>query len=365
MLKRLLGVVLVTCLAVPATADLCTIDAVPAATLLLPYFEIDLAKRSKTEETLFSINNASAAPTIAHVAFWTDMSLPTLGFDVFLTGFDVQSISLFDLFFNGQLPEAVDNIFGFTNLSDLQNAHTGREVNGDCYGQRLGGNVARGYVTIDAFDPESDFPFFPNDPDYFSNSFLTNENQLWGEYFTFTKKYIEQERLVSIEAGDFSGPTFYGRYTSSGADQREPLGSVWGARYFSGTTKTYLIVWRDSTVSVEPFDCGNPSSTGAFPLDTTQLVVFDEQEDATEIIDELPFPAETQVVRIGSATLPTFGYSSGWIYLNLNLGTSSQSYVTVRQDLKKRRSRPIAMLFAHAADNGSNGALRPRRRGNR
>ena len=80
-------------IAIPAVAELCTIDAVPAATLLLPYFEVNLKKLDSTqqkESTLFSINNASAAPTIAHVVLWTDMSIPALAFDVFLTGYDVQ-----------------------------------------------------------------------------------------------------------------------------------------------------------------------------------------------------------------------------------------------------------------------------------
>ena len=47
------------------------IDVVPAATLLLPYFEVDLANPDGVT-TLFSVNNASAAPQLAHVTFWTD-----------------------------------------------------------------------------------------------------------------------------------------------------------------------------------------------------------------------------------------------------------------------------------------------------
>lgn len=361
MLKRFLAVVLLASLTAPVTAELCTIDAVPAATLLLPYFEVNLAKRNKAEETLFSINNADAAPTIAHVVFWTDMSVPTLAFDVFLTGYDVQSISLLDLFFNGQLPDSVDNITGLIDLGDLRDAHSGRSVSGECYGRRLSGTKARGYVTIDNMNRET--VVFPNDSGYFSDGAVSDDNILWGEYFTFTKKYIEQERLVSVEAGSFSGPTFYDRY-SSGDDRREPLGSTWGARWFSGSTKTHLIVWRDSTQNVEPFACGDLESTGAFPLGTTQLVIFDEQEDATEIIDEFPFPAETQVVQIGSSDLPTLGYRSGWIYLNLNLPGAgvTQSYVTVRQDFRSRRSRAIAMLFAHADDQQAS-RTRPRARG--
>ena len=44
-----------------AVATICTIDEVPAATLLLPYFQLDLSNPNGLT-TLFSINNASANP---------------------------------------------------------------------------------------------------------------------------------------------------------------------------------------------------------------------------------------------------------------------------------------------------------------
>src|SRR5689334_9397719 len=92
--------------ALPSAAVICTIDDVPAATLLLPYFEVDLASTTGVN-TLFSINNASATAAVAHVTLWTDQSIPTLDFDVYLTGYDVQTISVRDLF-NGNLPRTAD-----------------------------------------------------------------------------------------------------------------------------------------------------------------------------------------------------------------------------------------------------------------
>ena len=80
-----------------------TIDDVPAATLLLPYFEVDIADANGVN-TLFSINNASATAVLAHVMVWTDLSVPVLDFDVYLTGYDVQTINLRDIFVNGNLP---------------------------------------------------------------------------------------------------------------------------------------------------------------------------------------------------------------------------------------------------------------------
>src|SRR6476661_642555 len=81
----------------PASAVICTIDEVPAATLLLPYFEVDLGNQWGNG-TLFSVNNASATAVLAHVVVWSDLSVPVLDFNIYLTGYDVQTISLRDLF---------------------------------------------------------------------------------------------------------------------------------------------------------------------------------------------------------------------------------------------------------------------------
>src|SRR4029077_9531384 len=81
----------------PALAKTCTMDVVPAATLLLPYFEVDLNSPT-ARTTLMSINNASDRAVLAHVVLWTDLGVPTLAFDIYLTGLDVQTPNLPDVF---------------------------------------------------------------------------------------------------------------------------------------------------------------------------------------------------------------------------------------------------------------------------
>jgi hypothetical protein len=82
--------------------DTCDIGTTPAATLLLPYFEVDTAAAAGTgATTLFTITNTSPYPQIAHVTVWTDWSFPVLDFNIFLTGYDVQGINLFDLIVRG------------------------------------------------------------------------------------------------------------------------------------------------------------------------------------------------------------------------------------------------------------------------
>src|SRR4051794_39661280 len=82
-----------------ALADNCDIAVQPAATLLLPYFEVDI--QGDAVQTLFTVQNVSRLPQIAHVTLWTDWGYPVLGFSLFLTGFDVQGINLYDVLAKG------------------------------------------------------------------------------------------------------------------------------------------------------------------------------------------------------------------------------------------------------------------------
>src|ERR1700686_2211757 len=68
--------------------DSCDIGVRPAATLLLPYFEVETTRG--WTNTLFTVTNTSRFPQIAHVVLWTDWSFPVLDFNLFLTGYDVQ-----------------------------------------------------------------------------------------------------------------------------------------------------------------------------------------------------------------------------------------------------------------------------------
>ncbi len=107
-MKRLLLACLLVVLAAPAFAVIGTVDDVPAATLLLPYFEVDLDSTDGIN-TLMSINNASATAVLAHVVVWSDLSDHVLDFNVYLTGYDVQTISLRDIFVSGNLPRTADD----------------------------------------------------------------------------------------------------------------------------------------------------------------------------------------------------------------------------------------------------------------
>jgi hypothetical protein len=434
-------------------AELCTVDAVPAATLLVPYFEVDLDNPNGVT-TLFSINNASAAPALAHVIFWTDWSFPTIDFDIYLTGYDVVTVNLRDVF-AGNIPitadapndtgedtdgvvdgstgisphqdgfsdnphwddtnpavgglqgfQFCDQIFPqFNNpvisgpaFSRLVNGHTGQVVPtlGACVGFDHGDNVARGYITVDNVS-ECSLVLDPGAAglaggDYFVDGGVgvaTDINQLWGDWFLVdpTNNFAQGDTLVHIEANpglnaanipllnpdtgavaanvaNATGYTFYGRYfpaPSTGRDNREPLGTIWGSRFLNGGVfdQTQLIVWRDSTADdLIPIPNGAPGAWCTFgpswyPLNETEVIAWNEIESAVEICfftggvisppqddDPACFPLETGRYNFGDAPLDV-PFNFGWSYLNLNLppdapigdhdfgtdGNISQSYI--------------------------------------
>jgi hypothetical protein len=361
-------------LVTPASGATCIIEETPAATLLLPYFEVDLGNAGGLT-TLFSINNAAAAAALAHVVIWSDLSVPVLNFNVYLTGYDVQTINLRDILINGALPrtasdgqDPADNIspqgafsqdidFASCNgvlpppnvpvdfIQHLQRSLTGQRspiLDNRCAGRNLGDNVARGYVTVDTVNNCT--LRFPGDAGYFTTlapGDVTDQNVLWGDYFYVDPgaAFAQGETLVHIQA-DSTNPqlstagryTFYGRYVGwSAADHRQPLSTGFAARFLNGSLfsgGTSLAVWRDPKVSQTAFNC--PAIAGSrplwFPLGQEEILSFDEAEQAADffgfpgsppVFIPEPFPAAAQRIRIGGPGF-TEPFDFGWLYLNLN-----------------------------------------------
>lgn len=365
----------------PTTAVTCAVDPVPSATLMLPYFEVDLANPNGLT-TLFSINNASASAVLAHTVVWSDLSVPVMSFDVYLTGYDVQTINMRDLIVFGNLPQTAStgqdpsgtispkgpfsqdiNFASCQNvlppkplpptfLQHLQLALTGQPsplLQSQCAGQLLGDNIARGYVTVDTV--RNCTLRIPGDAGYFgalSTNDVTDQNVLWGNWYIVDVplSYVIGSTMVGIEA-DAKNPatttpgryTFYGRYDGwSAVDHREPLSSTFAAQYFSTGSGglfeagTRLIVWRDPKGAQQPFAC--PAAKNArpewYPLGMEGMVIFDEAEtpavpQTVPVCPQPPtagllvaFPAASQAVTVGGAALPA-PFHFGWMYVNLNV----------------------------------------------
>jgi hypothetical protein len=357
-----------------AFAVIGTIDDVPGATLLLPFFQVSASDPVNGVNTLFSINNAAAVAVLAHVTVWSDQSVPVLDFDVYLTGYDVQTISLRDILINGRMPQTAlagqdpkdtispqgpisqdINFFscssllpppmpGGTFLTHVQRWLQGRTSNisspvdltSQCAGSRRLDGILRGYVTIDTVNACN--AFFPSDW-YRYAPFVTDQNVLWGDYFyvNTSENFAQGETLVHIEScptcfvpGDH---TFYGRYNRALADDsREALPTTVVARFQSGHYSafydgTHYAIWREANSAALFYTCtsGQLGPASWYPLRATQIVIFNEQEEpmASDCDSGHPnycppatrIPNEANYIDVDTDLDSPWVF--GWTYLNL------------------------------------------------
>ncbi|MFN2443906.1 MAG: hypothetical protein ABR517_14625 [Thermoanaerobaculia bacterium] len=357
----------------PATTnndDSCDISVMPAATLLLPYFEVEINEEPSTAlNTLFTIVNTSPLPQIAHITLWTDWSYPVIDFNVFLTGYDVQGLSLYNIIARGDtigipptssstdegirsatnddnpafLVDAVATCAVLpgpipTDLANaIKNALSTGIYTGFCGSTSVGSNtpgLAKGYVTIDTARTCSQS--LPTDGAYFASE-IAFDNVLTGDYIRVnpdagTGNFAGGTPLVHIRAipdgyGEDDGGldlptnlpfTFYDRYTplDRTRDRRQPLPGTFAARYIAGEPfATEFAIWREGTTATAggvTLTCGSvaPNASIAF----TEFVRFDESENPTVRGGGIPIsPApptaglpEASSVPAGSSVFPPF-----------------------------------------------------------
>lgn len=360
---------------IPSGAGLDVVGPVPAATLLIPYFVVDVndgaCAGSTGRTTLVSVNNSSPAPTIAHVTVWTDQSIPAFTFDIYLTGYDVQTINVRDIFCSGTLPStgfAVSpqgsksdpnvpfpncnntvtigsapvygsGFFALAFRNHLKAWFTGNEspMTGNCASSDRGNNDATGYITIDQAQDCTELT--PVDPGYFSGGVAGFDNVLWGDYFLVDEvnNFSQGFSAVSIQAANPSGPdaylpgehTFYGRYVAASAtDQREPLPTTTAARFATGGlfTNTIFYVWREGNQSASSYNCTFPGPASWYPLEADNtsgsgaIIVFNESENCITLSPSGAPANETNAVEVGTSVASgynTGSFSFGWVYQNL------------------------------------------------
>ncbi|HYC87760.1 MAG TPA: hypothetical protein VEO54_00990 [Thermoanaerobaculia bacterium] len=336
--------------------DSCDIADLPAATLLLPYFEVDLSDING-ETTLFTVTNVTEFPQIARATIWTDLGVPLVSFNIFLTGFDVQAINLRDVLTLGRTGGTGTGVSNFgplgrpsnTNIDArgcieiaplsqetivrVQRALTegvvpGCEVAGEAHANAIG------YVTVDVVAACTGA--MPVDANYFAAD-LRNDNVLIGDYqqLNMSQNFAQGGPMVHIRAvpeGRNSGPsnltrTFYGRFTKNGSDARQPLPSRFAARWIrAGATsfQTDIKIWRE--LSGRAGTCPPASEVRA----ASDQAVFDETENGAggdgsrtsspPIFTPITIPAALRA----SISDPEYfvqlsnGATAGWLYLNLD-----------------------------------------------
>ena len=354
--------------------DSCDVALLPAATLLLPYFEVD-TRNLQEENTLFAITNVTPEDRIARITLWTDYAYPVLTFNVFLTGYDVQSISVGDLL-RGVLPSNGTSVSTRGLRSEMSSAldlaHCGRlggtldsgavativkaftEGTGNAVGPLTSceaiGNVhdnAIGYATIDvvrncaANDPTS-AAYWTTDIAY--------DNVLIGDYqqLSASQQFAQSSAMVHIRAIPEGGTsaarqsdakyatrfprTFYSRYQSSltpKLDGRQPLPSSFAVHWIQGGAAEYqtnLKTWREG----KPGEVQLCTMQASNVTKVAEIVRFDEAENAVgevptsricaPLVTDITLPATSRVGVADASVFPqlTNGATSGWVYLNLD-----------------------------------------------
>jgi hypothetical protein len=357
--------------------DSCDVAVMPAATLLLPYFEVDLDDPN-AETTLVTITNVSNLDAVARVTLWTDRGYPVFSFNVYLTGYDVQPLNLYDILGRGlvapdegtgtavsrrehfsdpnpaldlancaQLPAALTA----TDLARIQSAFTTGVIPGEC--DEAGGvhDNATGYATIDVVGNCSTNT--PRERAYW-NSDLRYDNVLLGDYeqLDSVENYAQGGPLVHIRAipeggtprsrrpsEEFGFPrTFYARYTDR--DGRQPLPAQFAARWTSGTS---LKIWREGRAGVNA-SCDDYAADEN--LAVADVVVFDDQENGSSAEGRVELPATTKA-GVADSRFPQLanGASSGWMYLNLDRSgrdaVASQAWVVASTRTEGRYSSDV------------------------
>jgi hypothetical protein len=365
-----------------ANDDSCDIGNFPAATLLLPYFEVDVSTDNPglASHTLITIYNVSQVPQIGRATIWTDWGYPVFSFDVFFGGYDVQGYSLFDILRRGEVivtsnrgPRGVRSLDHVTgnprfaqeaaascqaaggNIDPARLAAIQRALTAglwpDCPGgeRRVGStsSLAIGYVTIDLVSNCSGRS--PLAPGYFEGELLY-DNVLTGDAIHIRNSQgfegrTVAEPLVHIRAVPEGGPagwfpgtalpfTFYDRLAPPGnrrLDRRQPLPSLFAARYLQQGrgANSELTIWRETPLRREQLlACEVAAAQDGF----IEIVRFDESSNPTInfytcVVTCPPQPDPVLLPAAALTPISHFGIFpprswtadlGGWLYLNLS-----------------------------------------------
>jgi hypothetical protein len=367
--------------------DSCDIAVMPAATLLLPYFEVDLDDPA-SETTLVTITNVSHVDAIARVTLWTDRAYPVFTFNVYLTGYDVQELNLYDVLSRGLIaPDAgtgtavnpgreyysdanpaldltkcpfLPGLLTEDTVRLMRKAFTEGGIDGGC--AAIGGEHenAVGYATIDVVGNCSSNA--PDDPAYWTSD-LRYDNVLIGDYqqIDSTRSLEQGGPVVHIRAIPEGGTpqqhraspvthdagfprTFYARYQSPLSpklDGRQPLPSQFAARWIAGTS---FKIWREGRAGMSA-TCGDYAAD--VNLAVADVVTFDEQENASGLDGARAELPATSLQDIDSDLFPRLanGAESGWMYLNLDRSPrdafGSQAWVITSMSAPGRLSTDV------------------------
>lgn len=381
-MKRTFSILALVLLALPAMADVfgsgapfttnnddtCDVAVLPAATLLLPRFEVD-TDNPAGKTTLVTIANVSNVDQIARMTLWTEYGYPVITFNIYLTGYDVQALNLFDIIERGIIAPDAGTGTDIVDRGDFSDVNTALDLTmcdrlpgqlDDTYIDRMQdaftlgkvdplGTVipgcatvgrphdnAVGYVTVDVVG-RCGF-HLPSESEYFQTD-IRYDNVLTGDYqdLDSTQNFAQASPLVHIRAMPEGGTsstrtgsafrvnferTFYDHYApASHSDGRQPLPATFGARWIEGgplNFETYYKIWREVRTGAGA-TCAQYGANANLPV--RDVVVFDENENFAALADDGQLNLSgASLLSVSDDDMPqmTNGAVSGWTYFNLD-----------------------------------------------
>ncbi len=308
----------------------------PAATLLVPYFEVDVEDPGG-RDTLVSIGTVETEATLVHAVLWTNQGHPALSFDLAGPPHGVRAIRVRDLV-TGQLPESSLPGTAFPSCTDplaLPEADAGElsakltgqpdPTDGLCRSTAVEeGRLATGYLTFDVVRDCSGAELAtPFDEGYFvdgldfSVGLATHDNLLWGNFFLVdpANDFAQGENAVAV----VSDPTKFGSELGCGIppcqqrtpttfyrgdDNRMPLPHAYLTRFLSGggfAGETEFVVWLEG--HVDPAECGSDPDPNT-PLGVVNALFRNEQGELTDVQSFLTRDRAMRLL-LGGEPLPT------------------------------------------------------------
>lgn len=347
-----------------AWAALCSQDRVPAASLLLPYFEVSgICIPGAGRNVRFTVTNTEKAAVLTRVTLWSNVGVAALEYDVYLNGFDQQTIDLADVVCNGNLPETGAGVppgpgrlaattttypgcnatsspaggapvYGAGALSPTQRAELVAALSGNplpsaptqCSSLPNGRSTLEGYITIDAVNRcgadslgEANF-----------GAHLDSRNVLVGSAVLIDD--VENASVaipaIALEATTTSAldasPSFYGLGGSSVGPRREPLPNAWSVELVqNAATRTDYIVWRAPPGPGAPFLCSSGPAWHPLQLDTKagfgSRGYFHVTDAGTAVRPLQIAPVGRATQRVGADSLAELAAftGAGFTYFNL------------------------------------------------
>ena len=390
----------------PSHAAICALDPVPAASLLIPYFEVgsDCTVGSPDPTTTFVLTNTSRNSVLARVTVWSNAGVPGLSFDIYLKGYDRQDVDLRRVLCDGWLPSTGAGVLpgpgplsqpavNFTSCNATANAAGGAPVYGgdgaisaadtnalrtglrgqplpnspgNCIAIPNGRDSAEGYLTIDAVTRCG--AISPGAPGFDAD--LATSNVLIASAVLLDNDdnasvHIPAIALEAPGANELGTSTsFYAGNGIASAARREPLPGAWQVEAGpAGFTDAELIVWRAPPGPGAAFVC--TAGPSWHPLQTANDTgyasrgVFHVLDDgrALATLRLAPFPRRAQRV-VAREELPELaGVAGGWSWMNLASGHTpapfpSQAWVGV---VRRSAGRFDVLHAGTPADNGCDG----------